>query len=162
MALMRTMVAAGAHLINMFRSMKKVLIGILGLSLALACNSGSSNSEGGKVETQTSAVVQEDIPTEKAMRMLESGDIVLIDVRSADEYSSGHIKGALNIDVNSEGFEEKVDGLDKSTTYVVYCHSGRRSAKSSDIMIDRGLKNVYNILGGISEWSNQGYEVVTE
>lgn len=142
--------------------MKKVLIGILGLSIALACNSGSSESAGENVEASTSARIQKDISSAKVMQMLESGDIVLIDVRSLDEYSSGHIRGALNIDVNSPGFEEKVDALDKSTTYVVYCYSGRRSAKSSDIMIDRGFESVYNALGGISEWTNQGYEVVTE
>ena len=160
---MHTMAAVGVHLINMYRSMKKLMIGILGLSLAMACNSGSSDSEGGNVEAQTSvAAIQEDITVQKAAEMLEAGNVVLVDVRSEDEYTSGHIAGALNVDVNSPGFEEKIASLDKSKKYVVYCHSGRRSAKSSDIMIDNGFVTVYNVLGGISEWKGNGYDVVTE
>lgn len=143
--------------------MKKLMIGILGLSLAVACNSGSENSNSGNSEDQsTKPMVKEDISTDRAAEMLKTEDIVLVDVRSADEYSSGFIQGALNIDVNSDGFEEKISKLDKSATYIVYCHSGRRSAKSQEIMIDAGFTNVYNITGGIVDWKGRGYDVVTE
>ncbi len=163
MALTLTMVAVGAHSINMYRSMKKLMIGILGMSLVVACNFNPQESEGGMNETQTSTlIILEDIPVADATEMIRSGEVVLVDVRSTDEFSSGHIDGALNIDVNSPGFEEKVDQLDKSKKYVVYCHSGRRSARSAEIMVDHGFVAVYNILGGISEWKSQGYEITTE
>ena len=106
--------------------------------------------------------MSEDVSTDRAAEMLKTEDAILLDVRSADEFSSGFIQGALNIDVNSVGFEEKISKLDKSATYIVYCQSGRRSAKSQEIMIDAGFTNVYNIMGGITDWEGRGYEVVTE
>lgn len=160
---MPTMVEVGARLINMYRIMKKLMIGIIGLSLVVACNSGSTETKTENGEAQVSvAVVQEDVSVKEANKMINEGDVVLIDVRSLDEYSAGHINGALNIDVSSAGFEEKIADLDKSKNYVVYCQSGRRSAKSSEIMIDAGFKTVYNVAGGISEWQHEGFEVVTE
>ena len=61
------------------------------------------------------------------------------DLRTAAEYSQGHIAGAINIDVESAGFETAVSQLDKSKTYLVYCHSGRRSAIAADHMHSDGL-----------------------
>lgn len=143
--------------------MKKLMIGVLGISLAVACNSGSQESNAENAETQsTSRIVSEDVSTDRAAEMLKTEDAILLDVRSADEFSSGFIQGALNIDVNSVGFEEKISKLDKSATYIVYCQSGRRSAKSQEIMIDAGFTNVYNIMGGITDWKGRGYDVVTE
>ena len=49
---------------------------------------------------------------------------IILDVRSAEEYAMGHIKGAVNIDVNAADFREKVAKLDKESTYLVHCASG--------------------------------------
>lgn len=155
------MVAVGAHLINMYRTMKKLMIGILGLTMAVACNSGTSNPEETNAQT-TGVIVQQDISVEEASKMMNEGDVIFVDVRSLDEFSTGHIEGALNIDVSSVGFDEKIAELDKSKTYVVYCQSGRRSARSSELMVDVGFKTVYNVLGGVSEWKNSGYDVIVE
>jgi rhodanese-related sulfurtransferase len=153
------MVAVGVRLINMYRAMKKLMIGILGLSLAVACNSGVSNPE----EADANAdVTFENISVQQALEMKNSGEVVIIDVRSQDEFSSGHIEGALNIDVNSPGFEEKISDLNKTDRYVIYCHSGRRSAKSADILVNTGFVSVYNVKGGISEWKGNGYDIVLE
>ena len=156
---MRTMVAVGVRLINMYRAMKKLMIGILGLSLAVACNSGVSKPE----EADANAdVTFENISVQQALEMKNSGEVVIIDVRSQDEFSSGHIEGALNIDVNSPGFEEKISDLNKTDRYVIYCHSGRRSAKSADILVNTGFVSVYNVKGGISDWKGNGYDIVLE
>lgn len=76
---------------------------------------------------------------------------VVIDVRTADEYHSGKIPTAINIDVMDEDFTDKIRALDRSKTYFVYCYSGGRSARACDIMSRHGLK-VYNLAGGISHW----------
>ena len=93
---------------------------------------------------------------------LEKGEVVVLDVRTEDEFSSGHVKGALNADVNSTGFMYQIQGLDKGKDYVVYCHSGRRSVKASDILINEGFTSVTNVEGGIVAWKDMGYDVVME
>lgn len=91
-----------------------------------------------------------------------SGNVsfVILDVRTPDEFNSGHIKDALNIDVNATSFEQEVDKLDKSKTYLVYCRSGRRSVDASEKMLKLGFRYVYNMTGGIIEWEAGGYFVV--
>ena len=74
----------------------------------------------------------------------------VIDVRTAAEYASGHLKGAINIDVEANDFTSKVTKLDPNGTYVVYCHSGRRAGIAADQMGSLGFKNVSNI-GGIAD-----------
>ena len=57
-----------------------------------------------------------------------SAETVIIDVRTPDEFTSGHLDGALNIDVQSASFDETVSELPTDGEYVVYCQSGNRSA----------------------------------
>ncbi|MCS7085582.1 MAG: rhodanese-like domain-containing protein [Bacteroidia bacterium] len=73
-----------------------------------------------------------------------------IDVRTPQEYASGHIKGCLHIDVLSKDFDKAVSKLDKNKTYYVYCASGGRSENAVDRMIKLGFTSVYNV-GGFSD-----------
>lgn len=64
---------------------------------------------------------------------------VVVDVRTAGEYAAGHVAGAINIDVESGDFASAIGTLDKSKTYLVYCHSGRRSGIAAEQMRSAGL-----------------------
>ena len=75
-------------------------------------------------------------------------DVVLLDVRTVDEFSQSHIPDALNI------------ALDKSKSYAVYCRSGKRSVLASEEMDQIGIANVYNLTGGIMEWIESGRDTV--
>lgn len=78
--------------------------------------------------------------------------VQVIDVRSKSEYLSGHLKGALNIDVESGEFDIGIANLDKSGTYALYCRSGRRSSLAAQRMADAGFKNIFNFnKGGFAE-----------
>jgi phage shock protein E len=77
----------------------------------------------------------------------------VIDVRSAGEYASGHLQGAVNIDVESATFSDEISKLDKSGTYILYCHSGRRAGIAKDTMSGLGFTNVTNA-GGYSDASD--------
>lgn len=79
-------------------------------------------------------------------------DSVILDVRTPDEYMSGHIKGAINIDFYAPDFQNQVDKLDKDKDYKVYCRSGNRSGQSVNLMKKLGFKNVENV-GSISQAS---------
>ena len=85
-------------------------------------------------------------------------DFVILDVRTPEEFNSGHIENAINIDYKSTNFKDEVKKLDKNKIYVVYCHSGRRAAASGDIMEQLGFKNIYNI-GGVLQWQEAGYKL---
>jgi phage shock protein E len=74
----------------------------------------------------------------------------LIDVRTASEFAAGHLQGAVNIDVESSDFNEKVGTLDKAGKYLVYCHSGRRAGIAVDDMKALGFTDVKSI-GGIND-----------
>lgn len=75
---------------------------------------------------------------------------VLVDVRTPSEFNSGHIQGAINVDYENTNFVSEVKKLDASKTYFVYCRSGNRSSKSVIIMKGNGIKNIYDLKGGIS------------
>ena len=77
----------------------------------------------------------------------------VIDVRSASEYASGHLQGAVNMDVESATFPEQIATLDKNGTYVLYCHSGRRAGIAADEMKAAGFTHVINA-GGYQDASN--------
>ena len=77
-------------------------------------------------------------------------EAVVIDVRTPGEYASGHMKGAINIDVQSAIFGGEIAKLDTSGTYFVYCHSGRRSAVATTMMRQKGFADIYELAGGAS------------
>lgn len=85
---------------------------------------------------------------------------VLLDVRTSEEFSEGHIEGALNYDVNGEGFENQIAKLDTSKAVYVYCRSGKRSMNAGEILVKKGHKKVYNMTGGIVKWGDEGLPVV--
>ena len=83
-------------------------------------------------------------------------NIAILDVRTAKEFADGHVAGAVNIDVNQTDFAQKIDALDRSKTYIVYCRLGRRSRKAVGIMAAKGFKNLYNVSDGFVGWNKNG------
>ncbi len=94
-------------------------------------------------------------------KLITKTDVVLLDVRSAEEFTEGHIDGALNIDMKKADFMEKARGiLPKDKTIAVYCRSGRRSASAASDLGADGYK-VVNLLGGILAWQATRRPVTT-
>ncbi|MFM7218062.1 MAG: rhodanese-like domain-containing protein [Bacteroidota bacterium] len=85
-------------------------------------------------------------------KLSKGADVVILDVRTPQEFSEGHLTGARNLDFSSEGFSASLPGMDKNTPYLVYCKSGRRSAMAASQMKDAGFKNVTDLKGGITAW----------
>lgn len=91
---------------------------------------------------------------------IKNPGVVVLDVRSAAEYASGHIEGAINIDVEAANFDTKIAKLDKTVEYAVYCHSGRRSAIAADKMTGANFEKITNLEGGIQAWQAAGFPLV--
>ncbi|MBT8268659.1 MAG: rhodanese-like domain-containing protein, partial [Bacteroidia bacterium] len=72
-------------------------------------------------------------------------DVQLVDIRTPEEYKDGYIDGFQNIDYFSNSFEQDIQGLDKSKPVVVYCRSGRRTAKCTKKMIEAGFVKIYDL-----------------
>jgi rhodanese-related sulfurtransferase len=85
----------------------------------------------------------------------------VIDVRTAEEFATGHLKGALNFDVQSANFGEQVAGLDPASNYVVYCHSGNRAKAAIESMKALGFTGTLTNGGAVANASTlTGLEIV--
>ena len=90
---------------------------------------------------------------------IESPDVITVDVRQPDEYASGHIENAINIDVKEEDFLNKVESqLPKDKVIAVYCRSGKRSAMAAEMLTEKGYK-VLNLEGGIEDWKSRNLPI---
>ena len=125
--------------------MKKFCSLLLGLTFLLVTACSSNEKHGFK-----SVAVQE-----FANIISDTTTVMLVDVRTAEEYGSGHIENALNIDVKQDDFEETaIKTLPKNKTIAVYCRSGRRSKKASEILSQNGYK-VIELDSGYTGWTNK-------
>jgi len=77
---------------------------------------------------------------------------VLLDVRTSQEFSAGHIPDSKLIDIYLPTFAEKISELDKEKNYYIYCRSGNRSYHAGVFMLQQGFKTVYNLADGILDW----------
>ena len=93
--------------------------------------------------------------------LIADPEVLILDVRKADEFAESHIKGAILIDQFQSDFVEQAQAkLPKEKTIAVYCRSGRRSANAADKLADVGYKCV-NLKGGIIAWKEAGMPVIT-
>ncbi|MEA2016221.1 MAG: rhodanese-like domain-containing protein [Actinomycetota bacterium] len=99
------------------------------------------------------------ISVEKAYEIISSsGDYVVLDVRSQQEYSEEHIQDAILIPVSE--LEGRLDELPVNKPIITYCRIGGRSTSAADILVKNGFTPVYNMLGGIEEWISERYPTV--
>lgn len=102
----------------------------------------------------------ESLDAEAFEKVISDTSVVRLDVRSIDEYASGHIAKAINIDVMKDDFKIKATSLlPKDKTIALYCRSGRRSKKAAGILVENGYK-VIELNSGISGWINARKEIV--
>lgn len=91
---------------------------------------------------------------------LRADTVQLIDVRTPDEWSRGHIEGALHIDWFSDDFKAQVEKLDKNAPVRLYCAAGGRSEEAREMLRGMGFRDVLDLDGGIGAWKKSGGTVV--
>ena len=82
--------------------------------------------------------------------------LVVLDVRTPDEFSSGHLPGAVLVDFYDADFPQQIQALDRDVPYLVYCRSGGRSAKTEQLMGQLGFSDVTDVEGGMLAWADAG------
>ena len=89
----------------------------------------------------------------------KSKKLIIIDVRTKDEYKKSHLTNSKLIDFFDSNFEDKIKNLDKKTPYLVHCQSGGRSMKAFKLMQSLGFKKVYHLDGGMLTWKKLGKKI---
>lgn len=123
------------------------------LALGLGSVSCSENSNAGL------SLEVIDIDAEAAAKLVADGAVAVLDVRTPEEFSLGHIASALNRNINGEGFDEAVKSLDHSKTYLVHCamgSTGGRSRNALKALEAAGATKVYHLNGGFVAWQQAG------
>ncbi|MGJ7036113.1 rhodanese-related sulfurtransferase [Anoxybacillus eryuanensis] len=93
------------------------------------------------------------ISVDEAAQMMQKEDVVVLDVRTEEEYASGHIPGAILLPLQQ--LPDRMNELNKNKTYIVVCRSGNRSAQASELLVKEGFTNIYNMTGGMNEWKGE-------
>ena len=124
--------------------MKRILPLFLLLLLLTGCGGNASNT--------SSESDYQQISQEEAKEMMDTQDVIILDVREQDEYDSGHIPGAVLLPVGTIDEETAAEVIpEKDSTVLVYCRSGNRSKTASSALAELGYTNIYEF-GGINTW----------
>lgn len=149
--------------------MKKICL-LLALVLTLsACSNASTPSADAytkeataKETTEPTADSKENtevgqihkISGQEAKEMSSGQEVIIVDVRTKEEYDSGHVENAILLPLQSIGKEAPAELPDKDATILLYCRSGNRSGQAAQKLLELGYKNIYDF-GAVSNWPDQ-------
>lgn len=88
-------------------------------------------------------------------------DLVVLDVRTPEEFADGHLEGAVLVDFYAADFSEQLAALDMDVPYLVYCRSGNRSGQALGVMEQLGFASAVDVDGGILAWTDAGLPVTS-
>lgn len=131
-------------------------VGMILLCGFLGCAASTDNAPSANVPAISA---NEALDAGQFEELMKTPGVVVVDVRRPEEFSQGHIPGAINIDVGNESFTQEIGKLDRDKTVLIYCRSGNRTQSAAKIMGDLNFKSFGALKGGITEWKNQGKAV---
>lgn len=135
--------------------MKKLGFIALLFLVFVSCKTQNNKVENKEVKTEvaTEEVISKVVSQDEFKQLMSSlPNYQLIDVRTPEEIAEGKIDGALEMNFYDSNFKEQLAQLDKEKPVLVYCRSGNRSGKAAKLMNEMGFKQVYDLIGGYSEW----------
>ncbi len=140
----------------------------LALALVLASCGSSDSTDSGTETTESAGSSAADgaglrlVSAEDAAGIIDSPpeNLVILDVRTPEEFAEGHIEGAIMLDFYRDDFADELAKLDPSVPYVLYCRSGNRSGQTISLMEGLGFADVADVDGGIGGWLGAGLPVV--
>ena len=146
--------------------MKSIVPAILSISLLASCGGSDSTSDDGTAaptgdEAAAATGFALVSPEEAAATIADPPEgLVILDVRTPEEFAEGHIEGAVTVDFYSDTFDDELAALDPNVPYVVYCQSGNRSGQTITKMEQIGFQSVEEIDGGVVAWASAGLPLV--
>jgi len=137
----------------MFKTMKilAVTLFLMGTTSAHACGVGEMTPQG-----------YENAPIDHAYNHWKQGDksaipFAFLDVRTVEEYKDGHVPGAINIPIGE--LASRLSEVPKNKRVYVYCESGVRATKASNLLMKSGVTNIENVPASMRGWRDAGYPV---
>ena len=124
-----------------------LMISVFAVSILTSCQTVSN-----EVVSVQSEIKQ--ISVQEANEAVKAENVQFIDVRTVEEYKSGHAPKVINMPLDD--LEKEMAKLDKTKPVYLICQTGRRSQKGAEILQKQGFKQLYNITGGTSAWINAG------
>ena len=97
---------------------------------------------------------------EKVNASVDNPSVAILDVRTYDEFNTGHIENAILIDYRSDDFSKQIKSLDPNKEYLIYCRSGVRSSSAIDSLKILGFNHLLELDGGINAWKQNKLPVV--
>jgi len=141
--------------------MKRLLHFIAASLASLSLSATAADKTATKATAEASATKRfRNIDVAEWEKLRKDASVVVLDVRTAEEFADGHMPGAINLDIRGGKFAETLAGLDKSKTYLVHCAVGGRSAKACGQMDGMKFDKVLNLSGGITAWEAAGHKPV--
>jgi len=141
-------------MINVKTMLILAIVCVIAVSCARMFTRGNSG-DGNRMLTAFS-----NVNVDEFQAFIADPNVQLLDVRTADEYSDGHIDGSTLVDVNEADFLPRAMAvLDKQRPVAVYCRSGRRSARAASKLTEQGY-TVTNLNGGVMAWRDAGKDLV--
>lgn len=137
-----------------------VVASLAGCSPAPAATTPAATAPAATSGAAAPAALGETVDAAGFVQLVNTPGVVVLDVRTPAEFASGHLEGAVNIDIESQDFATRVGELDRSVTYAVYCRSGNRSAAALTVMKELGFTGLHHLAGGIGAWQRAGQPVV--
>ena len=117
------------------------------------------SSEGVADVSDSTSTVELILPADASAMLKANAEVRVLDIRTPEEFSEGHIEGAINVDFKSEGFDAEITKLDKATPYIVHCASGGRSGKSLSKFESMDFQKIYHLEAGFSGWAAEDLPV---
>ncbi len=140
---------------NHHRQRGSALLFVIAALLLISCAQAKPATQDG-ANPALQQVAPQAITPEEYQARFGSGETAhfLLDVRTSEEFASGHIAGATNIAV--ETLAQQLGQVPKDQPVIVYCHSGNRSARAAQLLQEAGYTQIYD-LGGVVQWQAAGY-----
>ena len=99
------------------------------------------------------------VDAKQAQKLVAEKKVVVLDIRTPGEFNKGRIAGAKNIDFLAPDFEQRIETLDKTKSYLVHCASGGRSTHSLALFKKHDFHSIYHLDGGFKAWEKAGLPV---
>ncbi len=133
------------------RSIRSLFPALVAVTLVVSACGGATDTDS-RLELTSVADVAEIVASSPE-------ELVILDIRTPEEFAAGHLAGAINIDYYAADFEARLGDLDLDVPYVMYCNSGNRSGNTLPLMDSIGFAEVYELDGGIQAWLSAGEPV---
>lgn len=107
-------------------------------------------------QAEAASPAYKSVSVDELDKMRKADGVVVLDVRTAKEFATGHVPGAKNIDFYADDIDRQLQALDKAKTYYVICRSGGRSGMTCEKMAGLKFPHFMNVEGGMLAWKKAG------